>query len=92
MPPGLLFKAVRCAVQMLLTHLKSLPLEGILHSSSLGGMSFLKGPIRAHRLSKSWTQAFSTCQGPWEEEKPRCNPLWERGTGHSGTCEAQGDP
>lgn len=38
-------------------------------------MSFLKGPIRAHRLSKSLTQAFSTCQAPWEEEKAQVQLL-----------------
>lgn len=72
------YRQVCCSelLGVLLTHLKSLPLEGILHSSSLGRMSFLKGLIRAHRLSKSLTQVFSTCQTSWEEEKPRCNSPW----------------
>lgn len=70
-PLGLLCKVLRCAAQGLLTHLKSFSLEGILHSSS-GRMSFLKGPVRAQRLSKSLTQVFPTCQAPPGKERPRC--------------------
>ena len=60
-----------------MTHLKSLSLEGILHSSSPGRMSFLKGPVRAQRLSKSLTTAFSTCLAPSGSRAP-VHFLWDR--------------
>lgn len=83
-PPCVLCKALRCAGETLLTHLKSFSLEGILHSSS-GRMSSLKGPVRAQRLSKNLTQAFSTCQTPQGEGRPRCTSLWDGRMSNSDT-------
>ena len=74
--------------ETLLTHLKSLSLEGILHSSSPGRMSFLKGPLRAQRLSKSLTEAFSTCRAPSGSRAPVHFP-WDRETALSGACDVQ---